>query len=173
MDTGKSPTRMEAMVISAQPIAAVEIARIFNAPRQNVYEAWSSSEILEQWMGPGDDMETHVEAFDLRAGGAYRFRMIARRDDPATGPAGTHYVVGGRCVEIKAPERLAFTWRWLENGMDIGQSLVKIELRDFSNRTELVIVHAGLPTPEAREAHREGWEACLDCLARYLAGQQA
>lgn len=157
------------MFIGAQSVAAVEVRRILQAPRPNVYEAWSSSELLEQWMGPSDDMETHVEAFDIHAGGEYRFRMIARRDDPATGPAGTQFVVGGRFVDLKAPERLAFTWQWLENGLDVGQSLVRIELRDLGNRTELVLVHSGLPTAEAREAHREGWEGCLDCLARYLA----
>ncbi|UCE89074.1 MAG: SRPBCC domain-containing protein [Pseudomonadota bacterium] len=157
------------MDIAAQTTAAsLEIRRTFDAPPERVFAAWTTVEALEKWMGPVDDMVTRVEAYELRVGGKYRFRLITRNDDDTTGPAGTEHVVEGTFVEIRPHQRLAFTWAWVENGMDIGETLVTLDFTARGKQTELVLLHEKLPTDEAHEAHREGWEGCLHCLGKYL-----
>ena len=148
--------------------ARLEIRRTFNCPAEKVFQAWADQQALAQWMGPVDDMEVIVEEHDFRPDGAYRYRMITRHDDPIRGPAGLHNVVGGKFLEIDAPKKLIFTWRWLENGMDVGDSLVTLIFHSQGEQCELVLLHERLPGPEARDAHRDGWEGCLACLARYL-----
>ena len=49
------------------------LERIFDAPRELVWRAWTDPEILHQWYGPG--VETVIHQFDLRPGGAWLNEM--------------------------------------------------------------------------------------------------
>ncbi len=77
----------------------IVLSRVFEAPRELVFAAWTKEEHLTQWFGPkGFTTKTHE--CDVRIGGRWRFDMIA--------PDGK--VFGNRMVflEIKAPELLVF-----------------------------------------------------------------
>src|SRR5437762_13024593 len=50
----------------------IRIERIFHAPRQLVWEAYTDPELLPEWLGPRELTMT-VDEFDLRPGGSYRF----------------------------------------------------------------------------------------------------
>ena len=45
------------------------LERIFDAPRELVWRAWTDPDILQQWYGPG--VETVIHRFDLEPGGAW------------------------------------------------------------------------------------------------------
>ncbi len=47
--------------------------RIFDAPREMVWRAWTDPELVKRWYGPG--IETIIHGFDLRAGGAWLNEM--------------------------------------------------------------------------------------------------
>lgn len=47
--------------------------RVFDAPRERVWKAWTDPEILHQWYGP--NVETTIHAFDLSPGGAWLNEM--------------------------------------------------------------------------------------------------
>jgi len=47
--------------------------RVFDAPRELVWRAWTDPEILHRWYGPG--IETIIHKFDLRPGGAWLNEM--------------------------------------------------------------------------------------------------
>ena len=134
------------------------LRRRFDAPRDRVYAAWTQAEALAQWFVPCST-EVEVEELDVRVGGRYRIRM---RDEN-----GTH-VATGIYREVRAQERLVFTWEWAEGGMDIGQTLVTLEFRARGAATELVFIHERFPTTAARDEHEQGWTECLDALAEYL-----
>jgi uncharacterized protein YndB with AHSA1/START domain len=53
----------------------VRIARIVDAPREEVFRAWTEPEEIRKWWGPGEFTcpEAHV---DLRPGGSYRLAMV-------------------------------------------------------------------------------------------------
>lgn len=47
--------------------------RIFDAPRDMVWRAWTDPELLQRWYGPG--VETTIHKFDLKPGGAWLNEM--------------------------------------------------------------------------------------------------
>ena len=84
----------------ADPSADREIvsSRVFAAPRERVFRAFSDAGVLAQWWGPKGFTSTFHE-FDLRPGGAWRFVM--------RGPDGTEYHNASEFLEVVPPEELA------------------------------------------------------------------
>jgi uncharacterized protein YndB with AHSA1/START domain len=87
------------MSVHADDYATREIVttRVFDAPRELVFRAWTDPKALVKWWGPNGFTTTSQE-FDLRPGGAWRLVMH--------GPDGTDYPGEFRFVEIAGPERL-------------------------------------------------------------------
>lgn len=50
-----------------------KLERLFDAPREMVWRAWTDPEILHRWYGPG--IETIIHQFDLKPGGAWLNEM--------------------------------------------------------------------------------------------------
>ena len=73
--------------------------RVFNAPRELVFKAWTDPEKLVQWWGPKGFTNTFQE-FDMRPGGFWRFVMH--------GPDGRNYPNESVFVEVVKPERIVF-----------------------------------------------------------------
>jgi uncharacterized protein YndB with AHSA1/START domain len=71
--------------------------RVFDAPREVVFRAFTDPVLLARWWGPKGFTNTFQE-FDLRPGGAWRFVM--------RGPDGTEYQMTKEFVEVVAPERI-------------------------------------------------------------------
>jgi len=71
--------------------------RIFNAPREIVFSAWTNPELLKQWWGPKGFTNT-FHGFDLRPGGNWKFIMH--------GPDGGNYHNESTFIEINEPERI-------------------------------------------------------------------
>ena len=73
--------------------------RVFNAPRELVFSAFTDPKHLAQWWGPdGFTLTTH--AFDFRVGGVWRFVMH--------GPDGRDYQNRVTYDEIVPPERIVY-----------------------------------------------------------------
>ena len=72
----------------------IVIIRSFDAPRQLVYDAYTTPELLRRWLGPRTWELTECE-IDLRDGGAWRYVMH--------GPEGAEMVMRGVYREIVAP----------------------------------------------------------------------
>jgi uncharacterized protein YndB with AHSA1/START domain len=71
--------------------------RVFDAPREMVFEAWTDPEQLKLWWGPrGFSNSFHV--FDMKPGGSWSYTMH--------GPDGTDYRNETKFVEIVVPERI-------------------------------------------------------------------
>lgn len=85
----------------SEPLSAREIVttRVFDAPRERVFRAWTDPEHLVRWWGPKGFTST-FQAFDPRPGGVWRFVMH--------GPDGVDYKNKSVFVEIVRPERIVF-----------------------------------------------------------------
>lgn len=81
----------------------IVMTRIFDAPRELVFEAHTKPEHLTRWWGPRGFTLPGCE-MDFRPGGTYRF--VSR------GPDGAEYVFKGEYREIVPPERLVNTFEW-------------------------------------------------------------
>jgi uncharacterized protein YndB with AHSA1/START domain len=73
--------------------------RVFDAPRELVFAAWTEPQHLSQWWGP-DGFTTTTHAFEFRAGGVWRFVMH--------GPDGRDYENRITFDEIVPPERIVY-----------------------------------------------------------------
>ncbi len=138
----------------------LDLTRTFDTPREEVFRAWTEPEALKQWFAPSDAFSTPVAEVDLRVGGNYRIGMKPPDKDDL-------YIVGGTYQEIQPPEKLVFTLSW-EQGVDVGETLVTVEFRDLGDSTEVVLSHERFPTEESRDKHAEGWNGCLERLAKFL-----
>lgn len=138
------------------------ITRMFDAPRELVFKAWTDPRHLVHWMGPRGFRSTVLHS-DLRAGGAYRIHM--------EGPEGDDHWTQGVFREIVEPERLVMVGSWADaNGNPISpETVLTITLEEEGGKTRLTLHQAIFESITARDGHRGGWNSSLDRLAEYLA----
>ncbi|MET9854686.1 SRPBCC domain-containing protein [Streptomyces sp. NPDC006450] len=135
------------MTTPATPMDTVTLERRIAARPETVFGLFSDREKWLSWMGADG-------AFSFEPGGPYRTRL--------TGES----VASGRFVTVDPPERLVFTWDWQEAGTPAaGSTTVDITLEPTTGGTLLHLIHSGLPTAEACEAHAESWQHYVDRLA--------
>lgn len=146
------------------------ITRVFNAPRELVFKAWTEAKHVEQWFGP-KGFTTRVTESDLRPGGKWCYVMIS--------PDGTEYPSKGVFREIVPPERIVTTDEFGEGiekvlDVDLPQGMVVTTLfEELDGKTKLTIqiMHQ---SADDRRKHEEmgvvaGWNSTLDCLEEHLA----
>jgi uncharacterized protein YndB with AHSA1/START domain len=168
---------MAEQVRSAAPTTDQDlvIERIFDAPRELVWKAWTEPENFTRWWGPKDFTCPHCE-IDFRVGGRYLNAM--------RGPAGSEfdrdYWSTGVYREIVPMERIAYTDSFAdEKGNVVPAShygmpnmplemLVTVTFEDIGGKTNMTLRHAGLPAGEHRDGANEGWSQSFDKLAELL-----
>jgi uncharacterized protein YndB with AHSA1/START domain len=138
---------------------SLRISRTYNAPREKVFAAWTEPQHLNRWFAPTDEFEVSADV-DLRTGGKYRIEMKHS--------SGHVHTAIGEYREITPPERLIYTWGWLEDEIIRG-TLVTIEFRDLGASTEVVLTHELFPDAEWRDKHNQGWTGCMARLDKVLA----
>lgn len=124
-----------------------------------VFDALTTAEGISCWWGP-DGGPVLIAETDVRVGGSFRVRF--RRLD------GSEHESSGEYLEVRRPERLVMTWRWLDRREDDGDSRVEIDLRPIPEGTELTFTHSALPDEETRLSHEQGWGGALDKLVRHF-----
>ncbi|BAY24030.1 hypothetical protein NIES2100_38230 [Calothrix sp. NIES-2100] len=157
---------------SPQSEREIIITRVFNAPRELVFKAWTEPKHIAQWWGP-KGFTTHVTEMDFRPGGQWRYVMIS--------PDGTEYPVKGVFHEIVPPERIVASDEFDEGfeqviNADLPQGIVTTAIfEDVNGKTKLTlqILHA---SESDRRKHEEmgvvaGWNSSFDCLDEFLAKQ--
>ena len=140
----------------------LRLVRIFNAPRERVFDAWVREDQFIQWMCPPS---VHVEEvkLDVRPGGAWHLR--------GRNPT-RNFATSGRYVEVKRPERLVFTWAHHASD-DMAtprghETTVRLEFRALGDKTEMTLIHGPFADTPSFDAHREGWTGSFDKLGDYL-----
>ena len=156
---------------------ALVIERIFDAPRELVWRAWTEPEHFMSWWGPKGFTCPHCE-IDLRVGGRYLNCM--------RGPAGTDFDKDfwstGVYREIVPLERIVCTDSFADEngnvvpathygmGADVPlEMLVTVTFEDLGGKTRMTLRHEGLPAGEMSDGANVGWNESLDKLAEYLA----
>ena len=147
---------------------SLQLKHHYNASPEQVFAAWSDPEAVGKWFGPHSH-DCNVEQYDFKQGGRYQIRMIPKGEDTECGGDSTKdSVCAGEFVEIAAPNRIVMSFTWIENGGDIGDTLLTIEINPAGDGSQLVLTHERLPDEEMRAAHRGGWQGTLECLEAYL-----
>ena len=138
----------------------LRLTRRFSAPRERVFDAWTTPEALKRWWCPAGWAPVRIDV-DLRAGGAYHFGM--RQLD-----GGAVVSIEGRFLEVHRPERLVYTWRWHGAFDGMPETRVTVEFLAAAGGTEVVVVHENFPTVQLWQRHRGGWIAACDRMERLL-----
>ena len=93
---GATPSGLTTTNVSDREIV---ISRVFDAPRELVWEAWTNPEHVVRWWGP-KGFSTTIETMDVRPGGRWKHVMH--------GPDGTDYPNLSKFTEVVKSERIAF-----------------------------------------------------------------
>ncbi len=145
------------MTDGAEAAIGLRIERTFEAPREEVFDAWTNPEVLRRWWAAGPDWDTPSAEVDLREGGRYRLSMRNPESNE------TH-AVGGEYREVRRPERLVYTWAWEGESPEPSETVVTVEFTGREGATDVVLLHEGFSSAESRAAHEHGWNAVLENL---------
>jgi uncharacterized protein YndB with AHSA1/START domain len=117
----------------------IHIERIFNAPRDKVWRAFTDPKLIAQWWGRGNKLV--IERLEPVRGGHWRFVEHA----PGEGPQGFE----GRYREVTPPERIVQTFEW--DGMPGHVVLETVEFVDLGNGRTKVVNTSLFQTREDRD----------------------
>jgi uncharacterized protein YndB with AHSA1/START domain len=133
----------------------IRIERIFNAPRERVWKAMTTPELLAQWWGGGSTLV--VEKYEPRRGGEWRFV-----DHSEHGVHGFQ----GRFREVTPVERIVQTFEW--DGMPGHVVIETMTLEDLGDgRTRMVTLSLFHTTEERDGMLHSGME--VGANASYVA----
>ena len=141
----------------------LSIVRVFDAPRERVYQAFTSPEHARHWSGPRGFTAINVEQ-DARPGGKWRLSLHQTGD----WKSGTYPDLGqgGVFKELVPPERLVYTFAWdAQSGLPTRETEITIRFTELDgSRTRMDFHQAFFDTPEQRDGHNEGWNSSFDRL---------
>lgn len=135
--------------------------RVFDAPRELVWKAWTDPEMMKVWSAPRGFTIPRSEG-ELRINGPWRATMVK--------PDGEELNLGGKYLEITEAERLVFTHVWMDqNGNPTSpESIVTVTLTARGKKTEMNFRQTGFESEGSRDGHSEGWTECFDKLDEML-----
>ncbi|HEX2667353.1 MAG TPA: SRPBCC domain-containing protein [Gammaproteobacteria bacterium] len=140
------------------------ISRLYDAPRNQVFRAWTEVEHMCKWWGP-KDFTNHSCEIETGVGGRLSITM--------RGPDGQDYPMRGVFTEFKAPERLAFDFEALDlDGKAVLTGRLTLALTDEGGKTRLSLSTWAEGDSEDAAAKlggmEQGWNQSLERLAASL-----
>ncbi|HVK74698.1 MAG TPA: SRPBCC family protein [Kofleriaceae bacterium] len=107
------------LTITARGDRELAMTRVFAAPRELVFEAWTRPELVVRWLGVHGGWSMDVCEIDLRVGGGYRFGW--------RGPGDARMGMRGVYREIVRPERLVSTEMFDGSAREAIATMVLVE----------------------------------------------
>ena len=143
----------------------IVMTRVFDAPRQRVFAAFTRPELLKRWFGPRGWSLVVCEV-DLKVGGTFRFVL--------RGPDGTEMGMRGVYREIVPPERSVHMESFDQFPGESQVTTVLVEQEGKTTLTATVLY----PSAEVRDAviksgMEHGAAESYDRLAELLASAEA
>lgn len=153
-----------ALTIETPADREIVLTRVFDAPRDLVYDCYTKPELVRRWLLGPPGWSFEVCEIDLRVGGGYRY--VWRSAD------GTSMGMRGVYREILPPERIVDTQLFDEDWTG-GETVGTLVLRERNGKTTVTttIAYASLQARDAalRTGMAEGMGAGFDRLEAYLA----
>lgn len=150
-----------------------EAERVFAAPRELVFRAFSSAEHLKHWWGP-KEWTLPVCEVDFRPGGVWFYGMRGPNGEESWGKATYR--------EIAPPERIAYTDAFADAEGNINPDMPQMEITvtfaDLGDGKTRVTSRAIFPSAESLDAAvgmgmEQGMNETFDRLEAYVAGRAA
>jgi len=139
---------------------ALRLTRHFDAPREQVFAAWTSPEALKRWWCPPGWIPERIEV-DLRRDGAYVFAM--RKSGTKTTVS-----IEGRFLVVEPPQRLVYSWNWNGAFEGMPETFVTVDFQATGTGTDVVVTHENFTDVQLWHRHRSGWIDACDRMERAL-----
>lgn len=161
----RAKVRKKSKIKRATPKMEFVITRVFDAPRELVFKAYTDPALIPKWWGPRG-FTTTVDKMEVRLGGVWRF--VQRGQD------GKEYAFNGVYREIVPPERLVQTFEF--EGMPGHVLFQTATFEGHGGKTKLTIT-ALFQSVEDRDGMlktgmKEGATETLDRFAELLEHQK-
>ncbi len=140
----------QSTTVKARSDREIVSERVFDAPRERVFEAFTDPELIPEWWGPRN-VTTTVDKMDVRPGGDWRF-VCQSSDGNTDGFRGTYR-------EITPPERVVQTFEW--EGMPGHVIVETATFEDLGERTKVTNVSLFHTTEERDGMLAAGMEGGL------------
>jgi uncharacterized protein YndB with AHSA1/START domain len=154
------------MTNATQTSEKLVISRVFDAPVEKVWKAWTDPASCRQWWGP-KDFTCPVAEMDVRVGGKYFNCMKA--------PDGKEYWGTGVYKEIVPLKRIVYSDSFSdEQGNVVPASYygmagdwpevmeVTVSFEEQEGKSKMVLTHTGLPDKENKDMCEAGWNESFD-----------
>ena len=161
----------ETFKIEAHGDREIVVTRVFDAPRELVFDAYTRPELLKKWLLGPDGWSMPVCEVDLRTGGRYRY--VWRNDSD-----GREMGMGGVYREVVAPQRIVAT-EVFDEAWYPGEAVDTIVLSERDGKTALTqtILYNSRETRDAvlKSPMQTGMAMSYDRLEKFLPklGQEA
>ncbi|MGZ8583025.1 MAG: SRPBCC family protein [Actinomycetota bacterium] len=157
------PTPAEGVVSASSDADGIVIVRVFDAPRELVFEAWTEPERFATWFGEhGSSIPLERISMDARPGGAWSALMIH-------GPERIEIPFAGEFREVVEPELVELT---LVDPGDPDSGMIEVlraEFRDLGDGcTEMTFTQRGNLPPDEYSRAMRGSLIFFDRLAEHL-----
>src|SRR5205085_10803100 len=145
----------------------IAMTRVFDAPRQMVFDAHTKPELVKRWLGAFAGWTFDVCEIDFRVGGTYRY--LWRNVN------GSEMGMGGVYREIDAPARIVTTEKFDEAWYD-GEAVGTLTLEEKDGRTTLTntVLYQSKDVRDAvlKSPMEGGVAASYDALEKTLAASR-
>jgi uncharacterized protein YndB with AHSA1/START domain len=137
----------------------LQITRIFDAPRDRVFAAWTQPDLLQRWSGCKGATKVEIE-MDFRVGGSFTQKMYI------TGAG--EFSFTGTYDEIVVPERIVY-----HANLGPATTRVIVEFFEQGRQTKMVLTQEGFPDVNLCKIVSQGTLESFDKLDQILVGQEA
>jgi uncharacterized protein YndB with AHSA1/START domain len=153
----------EHVISAAAEADGISIVRIFDAPREEVFRAWTEPEAFGAWFGEhGSSVPLEKLEMDVRPGGTWRAVMIVD-------PQGSEHPFAGRYEEVVEPERLVMAFTDPIDPDNPNVELVTVELADLGDgTTQMTFSQRGNLPPDEYPRTMRGWLIFFERQNDYL-----
>ena len=147
--------------------APLRVSRVFSAPRETVFKAWSSADHVKRWFCP-NGYSVSEATVEMRVGG--RFEVCMRS------PEGLEHWTKGTFTEVAAPERLTIDHHVIDpcGGGPLFSAVTQVKLSPVHDGTLMKVVQSYTVADMAQvepmvKGAPEGWRQTLDKLEAEIA----
>jgi uncharacterized protein YndB with AHSA1/START domain len=137
----------------------VTLHRVFTAPVEKVFKAFTDAAAMASWLPPYGFVCT-VHSLDAVIGGTYKMSFT-------NFGTGSSHSFGGEYLEIVPNELLKYTDQFDDPNLP-GQMITTIKLKSVLCGTELIATQEGIPDAIPVEMCYLGWQESLDKLKRLV-----
>jgi uncharacterized protein YndB with AHSA1/START domain len=137
----------------------VTLHRVFTAPPEKVYRAFTDADALSSWMPPYG-FTAKVHQLDVKVGGGYKMSFT-------NFTTGSTHSFGGEYIEITANEFLKYSDKFDDPNLP-GEMITTIWLKKVQCGTEVKVTQEGIPEMIPAEMCYLGWQESLEKLKKLV-----